>query len=79
LYCISGESRRRGYKRSINVLANDADAGVYRGLVPRLIGELLTIWLVNIITHVCITHMSSAESHCSQVAYHQLTAVDCIH
>lgn len=37
--------------------------------MPRLIGELLTIWLVNIITHVCITHLSTADSHCSQVPY----------
>jgi len=37
---------------------------VVSGLMPRLIGELLTIWFVNVINHVVNSHLAS---HGSQV------------
>jgi len=49
-------------------MSDGRDAAVYRGLMPRLIGELLTIWLVNFITHICITHLATADNQCPQVA-----------
>jgi len=41
---------------------------VYSGLMPRLIGELLTIWLVNLLTHIINTHLASDDRQCTQVS-----------
>jgi len=35
--------------------------------MPRLIGELLTIWFVNIIGHVISSHVVAADQQHSQV------------
>jgi len=51
---------------------------VYSGLLPRLIGELLTIWLVNVLTHLINTHMPSQVTlltcidQCTHLSPHKL-------
>jgi len=45
---------------------------MYSGLIPRLIGELMTIWLVNILSHIINTHLVSADHQYSQVPCHWL-------
>jgi len=42
---------------------------IHRGLIPRLIGELLTIWLVNVLTHIVNTHVVTVDQQHSQVIY----------
>lgn len=50
----------------VEIYHHDGIMGFFSGLMPRLIGELLTIWLVNIITHVCVSYLPAGDNQCPQ-------------
>lgn len=55
---VGGETKYSTISSSISeIWNNEGIMGFFSGLMPRLIGELLTIWLANILTHVINDHL----------------------
>ncbi|XP_064603417.1 mitochondrial carrier homolog 1-like [Liolophura sinensis] len=55
---VGGETRYSNFLSAIGeIYENDGIMGFFAGLVPRLIGEALTVWLANILSHIINTYL----------------------
>lgn len=61
---IGRETKYSSISSSIQeIWEKDGVLGFFAGLIPRLIGEALTIWLVNILTHAINNYLLSDSCH----------------